>query len=101
MAQVVAHLIGNEEVTGSTPVISLQEDDPSDHPFFVSKSTLPVVWTAKRPGPPGRQSPYIRWGIAEMRVMQCMTRISAGYIKIPSLKAISLEFWFGIGEGIE
>ena len=34
MAQVVAHLIGNEEVTGSTPVISLQEDDPSDHPFL-------------------------------------------------------------------
>ena len=76
MAQVVAHLIGNEEVTGSTPVISLQEDDPSDHPFFVSKLTLPVVWTAKRPGTPGRQSPYIRWGIAEMRVMQCMTRIA-------------------------
>ena len=63
MAQVVAHLIGNEEVTGSTPVISLQEDDPSDHPFFVSKSAFPVVWTAKRPGKPGRQSPYIRWGL--------------------------------------
>ena len=42
-----------------------------------------------------------RHSYCEMRVMQCMTRISAGYIKIPSLKAISLEFWFGIGEGIE
>ena len=85
MAQVVAHLIGNEEVTGSTPVISLQEDDPSDHPFFVSKSAFPVAWTAKRPGKPGRQSPYIRWGIAEMRISQQECRGILEFYFSPSL----------------
>ena len=47
MAQVVAHLIGNEEVTGSTPVISLQKDDLNDHPFLFSEMLSLITKTTE------------------------------------------------------